>query len=92
MFRLPKELARCGEARIDGSDVVSRDETWQDISAGADPRWSQDAEVPQITFFNVAPRMAGYNGAERTARSNAAPRTKLEEGAELIGTPLDEDV
>ena len=38
MFRLPKELARCGEARIDGSDVVSRDETWQDISAGADPR------------------------------------------------------
>ena len=35
--------------------------------------------------------MAGYNGAERTARSDAAPRTKLEEGAELIGTPHDED-
>ena len=32
-----------------------------------------------------------HNKAEQTARRDAAPRTKLEEGAELIGTPHDED-
>ena len=35
--------------------------------------------------------MTGYNKAEQTTRRDAAPRIKLEEGAELIGTPHDED-
>ena len=46
---------------------------------------------PRLTVLDVGPRMTGYNKAEQTTRRDAAPRIKLEEGAELIGTPHDED-